>query len=128
VIDHAAGDGTVITGHSVEKHGPPVARTLALNLTAPRRVVVGGRIEVLIQARWRAGDVETPASEIRLFIEMVTSNGVGVRWKAAMTDSRGIASLHMVAIQVPTNCTLTAYATPSHQDVSARAPIRIAKA
>ena len=128
VIERAAGNNSVITGHSVEKRGPPVARTLALTVTATRRVVVGGRIDVLIHAWWQMHGGDVPASQVRLFLEMVAANGVAVRWKAAMTDSRGIVSLHMVAIQVPTACTLTVYATPSHQDVSVQAPIRIAKA
>jgi hypothetical protein len=127
-IDDRAAQTAVIRGHSVEKHGPAINRMLLLSAATPRRVVVGGRIDVVIRARWqRPGRVE-PAPQIRLFVEMTAANGVGVRWKAAMTDTRGYATLHLISIQVPGDCTLSVYATPSLQNVAAQSPIHIAKA
>lgn len=128
VVDNQAAETAVVRGHSVEKHGPAIARTLQLSVAAPRRVVVGGRIDVVIHALWQLPGRVEPASQVRTFVELTASNGVGVRWKAAMTDTRGYVTLHMIAIQVPGDCTLSVYATPSLQNVSAQARIHIAKA
>lgn len=126
-INQREGPLTVLRGHSVEKHGPPVARTLQLSMKASDRVIVGGRIDVAIQTRWRQNRTLMPAPQIRLFAEMTTTAGVGVRWKAVMTDTQGNAALHLVSLQKPAQYTLTVYATPSRQPVTASATVLVAK-
>ncbi|HST48286.1 hypothetical protein [Jatrophihabitans sp.] len=118
----------VLSGHSEEKRGPPPRRSLRLSVSAPRRVEVGGRIDVTIQANWLQDRVLVPASEIRLFVEMTTQDGRGVRWKATMTHTSGLAVLHLVAIQVPATYTLTVYAAPSRQPVSAVTVVDVVRA
>ena len=125
-----------VRGESIERHGPAPDRELRLTARASGKVVVGGRLDVFLQTTWLHDGRAEPASEIRLFSEMTTASGggvhwktgVGVRWKAAMTDTRGIAVLHLVAIQVPGPYLLTVYAAPSGQAVTATVPIKIAKA
>jgi hypothetical protein len=127
-VDQLHAGSTVRTGQSLEKHGPRPERQLQLSLVAPHRVPVGGRIDVLIKARWLQERLLKPASEIRLFTEMTTKENIGVRWKATMTHTDGVAALHLVAIQVPATYTLTVYAAPSHQAVTATAVIEVSKA
>jgi hypothetical protein len=126
-VDQLHAGATVRTGQSSEKHGPPPKRQLQLSLTAPSRVPVGGRIDLVIRARWLQERLLKPASEIRLFAEMTTKDNVGVRWKAIMTHTNGMAALHLVAIQVPATYTLTVYAAPSHETVTATAVIEVTK-
>jgi hypothetical protein len=120
-------DDTVIHGESQELHGPPLPKRLKLQAAAPRRVAVGGWITVIIRAQWVYIGTPTPASEVRLFAEMTEPDGTGVRWKAAMTNTLGVATLHMVAIQVPGTYILTLYAAPSQQPVTARVVIQVAR-
>jgi hypothetical protein len=126
-IDQLHAGSTVLAGRSTEKQGPPPRRSLKLTITAPARVPVGGRIDVTIRAQWLQDRRLIPASEIRLFTEMTTKDGLGVRWKATMTHTTGLAVLHLVAIQVPASYTLTVYAAPSRQSVSATAVIEVSK-
>lgn len=126
-IDQLHAGSAVLAGESTEKQGPAPRRTLKLAVTAPGRVSVGSRIDVTIRAQWLQDRRLTPASEIRLFTEMTTKDGRGVRWKATMTHTTGLAVLHLVAIQVPTSYTLTVYAAPSQQSVSATAAIEVTK-
>lgn len=127
-IDQLHAGSTLLTGESTEKRGPPPRRSLTLSVTAPKRVSVGSRIDVTIRARWFQDRLFKPASQIRLFTEMTTKDGRGVRWKAAMTHTTGLAVLHLVAIQMPATYTLTVYAAPSHQPVTATAVIDVARA
>ena len=117
----------VVSGASSEKHGPPPRRQLQLSVKAPNRVPVGGRIDVTFQARWLQDRLLKPASQIRLFTEITDSKGSGVRWKATMTHTNGAAVIHLVAIQVPAAYTLTVYAAPSGQAVSASTAIEVTK-
>ena len=116
---------SAVRGHSNEQHGPSVARKLRIKLGTRPRVVVGGEIRVAVHAQWARAGRLTPASQIRLFAEM-TGHGIGARWKALETDTQGMASLRMVAIQTPGNYQLTMYAAPSGVDVSARTAIKVA--
>lgn len=126
-IDQQHAGSTVLAGRSTEKQGPAPRRSLRLTVTAPGRVPVGGRIDVTIRAQWLQDRRLTPASEIRLFTEMTTKDGLGVRWKATMTHTTGLAVLHLVAIQVPASYRLTVYAAPSGQSVSAAAAIEVTR-
>jgi hypothetical protein len=126
-IDQLHATSTVLTGRSTEKHGPPPHRDLKLSLTAPKRVSVGSRIDVTIQAQWLQNRLLKPASQIRLFTEMTTKDGLGIRWKATMTHTSGVAVLHLVAIGVPASYTLTVYAAPSRQSASTTAVIEVTK-
>ncbi|MDT4928920.1 MAG: hypothetical protein QOF92_1787 [Pseudonocardiales bacterium] len=128
VINQLKSGSSTLSGHSVEKSGPPIKRLLQLAVKTSNRVVVGGRIDAPIQARWLEGHRLKPASQIRLFVEMTTADGTGVRWKATMTDTRGSAVIHLVAIQAPAAYTLTIYAAESGQPVSATARIQVTKA
>jgi hypothetical protein len=44
-----------------------------------------------------------------------------------MTNTLGVATLHLVAIQVPGRYVLTVYSAPSHQSVTARVQIDVAR-
>ena len=116
----------VIRGQSSERHGPQVPRSLKLSVHAPVRVPVGGEIPVTVTARWSAFGSLSAASQIRLFIEMTTPDGTGVRWKAAMTNTRGLAVVRLVAIQVPATYTITVYAAPSKRSATATTRLHVA--
>jgi hypothetical protein len=120
-------DETVIRGQSQELHGPAIPKRLRLQAAAPRRVPVGGWIDVTVRARWLYLGALSPASQVRLFAEMTEPDGTGVRWKATMTNTLGVATLHLVAIQVPGRYVLTVYSAPSHQSVTARVQIDVAR-
>jgi hypothetical protein len=125
VVNNAG--AVTIRGQSTENHGPASPQELQLSLTTARRVVVGGEIHAVIKARWAQFGAVSPASQVRLFTEMTTRDGEGVRWKAVETDTRGIANLRLVAIQVPAFYNLTVYAAPSGQALSVRQVVHVAK-
>jgi hypothetical protein len=125
VVDNAG--AVTIRGQSTENHGPTTPRKLDLSVATAPRVVVGGEIHARIRARWSLFGAFDPASQVRLFTEMTTPNGEGVRWKAIETDTRGIANLRLVAIQVPATYRLTVYAAPSGEDVSVTKLVHVAK-
>lgn len=125
VVDDVS--SATIRGHSTENHGPSAPKTLQLSVSTAPRIAVGGEIRATIRARWSMFGALTPASQVRLFTEMTTPNGNGVRWKAVETDTRGIANLRLVAIQVPARYELTVYAAPSGLPVSVRTPVKVAK-
>ncbi|MCW2762550.1 MAG: hypothetical protein JWR85_2751 [Marmoricola sp.] len=122
-VEHAGSE--VIRGQSTDKHAPPVPRQLRLQASAQPLVTVGGEVLVNIRARWSQFGALSPASQVRLFLEMTTPDGVGVRWKAAETDTRGVATVHMVAIQVPATYSLTVYAISANPPISVRTPVRV---
>jgi hypothetical protein len=124
-VDEVA--STTLRGESKEKHGPSAPKKLQLTVTAASRVPVGGEIHATIRARWSLFGALSPASQVRLFTEMTTPDGSGVRWKAIETDTRGLANLRMVAIQVPAKYQLTVYAAPSQQAVTATTSVTVAK-
>jgi hypothetical protein len=88
---------------------------------------VGGEIHAVIRAQWSLFGSLSSASQVRLFTEMTTPDGSGVRWKAIETDTRGIANLRLVAIQVPATYQLKVYAAPSRQAVVAQTSVKVAK-
>jgi hypothetical protein len=126
-INQPEGPLTVLSGSSVEKRGPPVARSLKVSVKTNGKVVIGARIDIDIQAQWLQKGVLIPAAQIRLFTEMTTAEGVGVRWKAVMTDTRGRATLQLVSIQKPAQYMLSVYATPSQQPGVTTATLLVAK-
>jgi hypothetical protein len=123
IVVDGAGAAT-IRGRSTENHGP---KKLQLSVSTAPRVPVGGEIHATIRARWSRSGALSPGSQVRLFTEMTTPNGLGVRWKAVETDTRGIANLRLVAIQVPAIYQLTVYAAPSGLPVSVRTLVKVAK-
>ena len=116
-----------LSGHSVERHGPPVVRTLRFTVATAKAVVVGNRLSVAVKATWLTGKLVTPASQVRLFAEMTTADGTGVRWKAAMTDVRGLANINLVTIQVPAAYKLTVYAAEYGQPISESTQVQVKK-
>jgi hypothetical protein len=125
VVDNAG--AVTIRGESSENHGPSAPKELRLSVKTDHRVVVGGEIHATIRARWSLFGALSPASQVRLFTEMTTRDGEGVRWKAVETDTRGIANLRLVAIQVPADYELTVYAAPSGQKLSVMTPVHVAR-
>lgn len=116
-----------IKGQSTENHGPSAPKRLRLSLSTAPRVVVGGEIHATIRAQWSLFGALSPASQVRLFTEMSTGDGEGVRWKAVETDTRGVANLRLVAIQVPASYHLSVYAAPSGQKLSVKKSVLVAK-
>ena len=120
-------DETVIRGHSHELHGPSLGKQLKLHVTAPRRVPVGGQLDITVRAQWLYIGVLSPAPQVHLFTEMTAGDGTGVRWKAAMTDALGVVTMHLVAIQVPGTYAVTVYGAPAHQSVAAKVVVKVAR-
>ena len=61
-------------------------------------------------ARSRSVEVRLPASQVRLFTEVSTVTGKGVRWRARTTNTQGAASARLLALVVPGRYVLTVYA------------------
>lgn len=82
---------------------------LVARMHAPSSVPVGGAMNVSVQVESvdRAG--RRPLPEANLFFEVSTADGRGVQWKAAATNSLGLARVTLVALEQPGPFTLRLY-------------------
>lgn len=109
------------------RHPAPLHRDqrLALAVRVPAAVPVGARLDVHTHARWVIHGRSRPASQVRLFTELTSAAGRGVRWKAAMTDTLGAATMPLVALDVPGPFTVTVYANASGHAAIARVSVLV---
>ncbi len=91
---------------------PPPGR-LALTLTAPASAAVGAPFTIHVRCQLITAGKTRPASQVHLFMEIINSRGVGVRWKAASTNSLGHADLSLLALDAPGRFTVHIYASKS---------------
>lgn len=87
-----------------------VAGTLAVTTVLPNSVPVGGRFTVHVSVRMGASGRRAAASESDVFLEVVSQRGVSVRWRAARTNTMGVATVSMVALDVPGRYTVWTFA------------------
>lgn len=120
----APGERSTPFGETAAKHGRAV---LELAVDAPAKVPVGRRMDAFVHARWVRGDERRPASQVRLFAELTTVDGTGVRWRSLRTDTRGAAVMHLLAVTVPGPYRLTVYATPAGRDTTAAAHLTVTR-
>lgn len=109
-VQLVSGQSVETTGRSRPVRDPHEDDILELSVRAGSQVPIGGRLVVEASASWRAHGSSEPASQVPLFVEMTDAVGTGVRWKAALTDTLGKASVQLVALQVPGRYTVTVYA------------------
>jgi hypothetical protein len=103
--------GATSSGTSKSKPKPlHQGQTLALSLQSAPTTTTGGRLIAYVHTEWVQGAKRAPASQVRVFLEATTPDGTGVRWKAALTNTLGMASMKLVSLQVPGPYRLTAYA------------------
>jgi hypothetical protein len=77
---------------------------------APASVPVGASMHVVVRATSLVRGQPAPVSAVNLFLEITVRGGAGVRWKAAKTNRLGLADVDLLALAVPTEYTLSAYA------------------
>jgi hypothetical protein len=82
---------------------------LVARLRAPRSVPVGGAMNVSVQVESVDRTGGHPLPEANLFFEVSTEQGRGVQWKAASTNSLGLARVTLVALEHPGPFTLRLY-------------------
>jgi hypothetical protein len=91
---------------------------------APDMVRVGGGMNVVVRVN-EAGGRRRPLSEVHLFFEVTSAEGIGVRWAAASTNSLGVAKVYLLALDVPGIFTLSVYAYKDGQGETAKVPFRV---
>jgi hypothetical protein len=74
---------------------------LVARMRAPRLVPVGGAMNVSVQVDSVDRKGRHPLPEANLFFEVSTGDGRGVQWKAASTNSLGLARVTLVALEQP---------------------------
>ena len=100
--------------------------TLRMAVAVQPTVAVGERLVVRVAASREAADRAVPASQVRVFLEITTDGGVGVRWKATVTNTLGQASARLLALTVPgRHYRLTAYGIVDGQTVPATAEFTV---
>jgi hypothetical protein len=82
---------------------------LVARMRAPRLVPVGGAMNVLVEVESVDRKGRRPLPEANLFFEVSTGDGRGVQWKAAATNSLGLARVTLVALEQPGPFTLRLY-------------------
>jgi hypothetical protein len=82
---------------------------LVARMRAPRLVPVGGAMNVSVEVESVDRTGRRPLPEANLFFEVSTGDGRGVQWKAAATNSLGLARVTLVALEQPGPFTLRLY-------------------
>jgi len=100
------------------------APRLSVQVIAPDTVPVGGGMNVLVRVNEAAGRAR-PLSEVHLFLEVTSAEGVGMRWAAASTNSLGAAKVYLLALDVPGVLTLSVYAYKDGQGETVKVPFRV---
>ena len=86
---------------------------LALTVAVPASVAVGAPFAVQARCELIMPGKTIHASQVHLFIEIVNSSGLSVRWKAGSTNTLGHADLKLVALDAPGSFTVHIYASKS---------------
>jgi len=125
VVPAGSAAQTVTPGARPLHEGQP----LSIDVHRVAEVKVGNPLPVRVNAAWlkqqapksngaagqpqpSAGttELEAPASQVRLFYEVTTKSGTGVRWRARTTNTQGTATARLLALFVPGRYQLTVYA------------------
>ena len=112
------------TGQTPAK-APRPKPPLSLQAMAPAMVRVGGGMNVVVRASQAAGGRRRPASQVHLFLEVTSAEGVGVRWAAASTNTLGVAKVYLLALDVPGVFTLSVYGHKDGQGETVKLPFRV---
>ncbi len=86
---------------------------LGLNATAPPVVTVGAPFTIKVLCTLGPSGRTIHASLVHLFVEIINSRGLGVRWQARSTDMLGQADFTLVALDAPGSFTVHIYASKS---------------
>lgn len=86
---------------------------LVLTVAVPASVAVGAPFTVQVRCELIMPGKTIHASQVHLFMEIINSRGLGVRWKAGSTNSLGHADLRLVALDAPGSFTVHIYASKS---------------
>lgn len=111
-------------------------QTLTVSMHQPARVGVGTPFSATVNGVWlkeqavrsvgpdgspkvRTVEHRLPASQVRLFYEVKTLSGKGVRWRARTTNTQGVATARLLALIVPGRYQVTVYAYADGQTAQA---------
>jgi hypothetical protein len=101
------------------------AQRLVAHLHAPRSVPVGGAMNVSVRVESVGPGGRRPLPEANLFFEVSTEQGRGVQWKAASTNSLGLARVTLVALEHPGPFTLRLYVDRLGRSTVVSVPFRV---
>jgi hypothetical protein len=86
---------------------------LVLTVTAPASVAVGAPFTVRVRCVMVMPRKTIHASQVHLFMEIINSRGLAVRWEAGSTNSLGHADFSLLALDAPGSFTVHIYASKS---------------
>jgi hypothetical protein len=86
---------------------------LVLTVAVPASVAVGAPFTVHARCELIMPGKTINVSQVHLFMEIINSHGLDVRWKAGSTNSLGHADLRLVALDAPGSFTVHIYASKS---------------
>ena len=92
-----------------EVHPAWLITTLDIKVEATPSVRVGDELRISITATSTLDGVARPVSQVGLFVELVSSEGEAVRWPFARTNTRGVATVNLSALESPGEYTLWVY-------------------
>ena len=115
VGQHATFHGTLVTDRGkdnwVEIHPTWLITTLDVDIDVPSSVPVGDELGVSVTVHSTLQRTSSPVSQASLFLEMVSEEGETVRWEAIQTNTEGVASLSISALESPGDYVLWVYAS-----------------
>jgi hypothetical protein len=119
----SAGVAPLSTPEASSSH--PGGQRLVARMRAPRSVPVGGAMNVSVQVESVDRGSRRPLPEANLFFEVSTEKGRGVQWKAASSNSLGLARVTLVALEHPGSFTLRLYVDRLGRSMVVSVPFRV---
>jgi len=98
---------------------------MQVSIDAPTSVVLGERIDPLVEVTPTEERPRPLERRVHLFVELLTQDGDGVAWKGGETNTMRFASVDLVALQIPGEYELAVHAWTGHHHATATMPITI---
>jgi len=109
-----------------EIRGPLAPRhTLDVHIDAPDVLPVGQQLRMPVTVASTVSGSRQPVSQVHLFIELVSKQGVMLDWAAGSTNTLGHVTLNLASLVHAADYTLRVFATKGGDTGTTEAPVRI---
>jgi hypothetical protein len=98
---------------------------ITLTMTAPVTTPTGGELTIRLHAQRQDGHREVAVSQLHALVQISGPSGAGVRWRAAVTNTRGNAYIRMVLLQPPGQYLVTVFGYKGSATATATSIVKV---